>query len=223
MTAEGIDGMILYDLRSKTLDTIGADALTSPLQVQTVGGRWYVSDIGDRGPSIAVLSGDGTLERRIELRAISPIAHQFAVLPDGRVVVESFESELLQISEDSITPFALIEIGMRPSLIAGVSGGVFHAVPGKHMTLYNEFGSIRWRVEWPWANTAYFTDISVDRQGRMHMIAGVPGDSAFRVYTLGRNDGDVIAWSGAGPHATFIVSHRGTFQTDSVSNWLGQR
>ncbi len=221
MTAEGSDGLILYDLRSKTVDTIGGEFLDSPVQVQNVAGRWYVSDVDDGRPEIVVLSWDGNLERRIELGEISSIAHQFAVLPDGSVVVESSDSQLLRIKEDGIETFALIEIGMRPSLIAGADGGVLHAVPGEHMTLYNEFGNIRWRVEWPWADTAFFTDISVDRQGRIHMIAGVPGDNAFRVYTVAREDGDVIAWSGAGPYATFIVERRGRFRPDSASNWLG--
>ncbi len=221
MTAEGIDGLVLYDLRSGAIDTIASDALDSPLQVQQVDGRWYVSDIRDGRPQIVVLSWDGALERRIDLGDISARAHQFAVLPRGRIVVESTDSELLQLDGDSITSFALIETGPRPSLIAGAAGGVLHAVPGKHMTLYNEFGNIRWRVEWPWAVTAFFTDISVDRQGRIHMMAGVPGDSAFRVYTVARDDGDVIAWSPAGPYATFIVERRGRFRPDSASNWLG--
>ncbi len=221
MTAEGIDGLVLYDLRSGTIDTIGSDALDRPLQVQQVDGRWYVSDIRDGRPQIVVLSWDGALERRVDLGDISAYAHQFAVLPGGRIVVESTDLELLLIDGDSITSFALIETGPRPSLIAGAAGGVLHAVPGKHMTLYNEFGNIRWRVEWPWAVTAYFTDISVDRQGRIHMMAGVPGDSAFRVYTLARDDGDVIAWSPAGPYATFVVERRGRFRPDSASNWLG--
>lgn len=221
MTAVGIDGLLLYHLRSGAIDTIGSEALDSPLQVQQVDGRWYVSDIRDGRPQIVVLSWDGALERRIDLGDISSRAHQFAVLPGGRVVVESADLELLQLDGDSITSFALIETGARPSLLAGVAGGVLHAVPGKHMTLYNEFGNIRWRVEWPWAVTAYFTDISVDRQGRIHMMAGVPGDSAFRVYTVARDDGDIIAWSPAGPYGTFIVDRRGGFRPDSASRWLG--
>ena len=55
MTAVGIDGLLLYHLRSGAIDTIGSEALDSPLQVQQVGGRWYVSDIRDGRPQIVVL------------------------------------------------------------------------------------------------------------------------------------------------------------------------
>ncbi len=221
MTSEGALGLVLYDLRSDVADTIGTDALRHPLQVQQQGGRWYVSDLGDAGqPEIVVLSWDGTLERRIDLAGISSIPHQFAVLPDGRIVVESADDQLVVLEGDSSATFALVEVGMRPSLIAGAAGGVLHAVPGAHVTLYNEFGNIRWRMNWPWAETAFLTDIAIDRHGRIHVIAGVPRDETFIVYTMGRLDGDILQWSRPGPYATFTVERNGNFRPDSVENWL---
>lgn len=221
MTTEGAGGLVRYDLRTNTVDTIGTEVLVRPLHVQHEGGRWYVSDIGDDGrPVIVVLSWDGGLESRINLAGISSIPHQFAVLPDGRIVVEADDEQLVTLQGDSSTTFALVEVGMRPSLMAGVAGGVLHAVPGAHITLYNEFGNIRWRMEWPWAETAYLTDIARDRQGRIHVIAGVPRDDTFIVYTLGRTDGQVLQWSRPGPYATFTIERNGNFHPDSVENWL---
>ena len=221
MTTEGTHGLVRYDLRTNLADTIGADALIRPLHVQQEGSRWYVSDIGDAGqPLIVVLSWDGSLERRIDLNGISSIPHQFAVLPDGRIVVEADDEQLVTLDGDSSSTFALVEVGMRPSLIAGMAGGVLHAVPGAHITLYNEFGNIRWRMDWPWAATAYLTDIARDRQGRIHVIAGVPRDETFIVYTIARNEADILQWSRPGPNATFAVERNGNFRPDSIENWL---
>ncbi len=221
MTAEGAQGLIRYDLRTNAADTIGGEALLRPLHVQHEGNRWYVSDIGDAGQAlILVLTWDGSLERRFDLEGISSIPHQFAVLPDGQIVVEADDEQLVVLDGDSSTTFALVEVGMRPSLIAGVAGGVLHAVPGAHITLYNEFGNIRWRMEWPWAETAFVTDITRDRQGRIHVIAGVPRDQTFIVYTVSRTDGDILQWSRPGPYATFTIERNGNFRPDSVENWL---
>ena len=221
MTAEGVEGLIRYDIRFGTADTIGTETLRRPVHVQQQNGRWYVSDLDDAGrPLILVLAWDGNLERRIDLDGISSIPHHFAVFPDGRIVVEATDQRLVVLDGDSSTTLALVEVGMRPSLIAGAAGGVLHAVPGTHITLYNEFGNIRWRMEWPWANTAFLTDISIDRQGRIHVMAGVPRNETFIVYTMARDGGDIIQWSRPGPNATFTVERNGNFHPDSVENWL---
>jgi hypothetical protein len=221
MTAEGVNGVIVYDLRTSTADTLGREALTAPFHIQALDGRWYVSDLVNGHPHVVILAHDGSLLRDHDLASITSTPHQFAVLPNGRIIVESTDSRLLAVHDDSVTTFALVDIGNRPSLIAGVAGGVLHAVPQKHLTLYNEFGHIRWRITWPWAETAYFVDIAQDRNGRIHMMAGVPSDSTFIVYTLGRDDGAVLQWSRPGPYATFTVEWNGNLWPDSVEAWLG--
>ena len=221
MTTEGVGGIIVYGLRTNTVDTIGRDVLNAPFHIQALNGRWYVSDIVDGHPHVAVLTPDGKLEAYRDVDTITSIPHQFAVLPDDRIVLESRDGRLVALQGDSIATFALVETGTRPSLLAGVAGGVLHAVQLVHMTLYNEFGHIRWRIPWYWAETAFFTDIATDRQGRVHIIAGVPADETFIVYTLGRNDGEVIQWSGPGPYATFTIQRNGNFRPDSAANWIG--
>ena len=221
MTTEGVGGIMVYDLRTNTVDTIGRDVLNAPLHIQALNGRWYVSDILDGRPQVAVLTPDGEVESYRDVSTITSTPHQFAVLPDDRIVLESRDGRLVALQGDSIATFALAEAGARPSLLAGVAGGVLHAVPLVHMTLYNQFGHIRWRIPWYWAETAYFTDIATDRQGRIHIIAGVPADQTFIVYTLGRNDGEPIRWSGPGPYATFTIQRNGSFRPDSAANWIG--
>lgn len=221
MTTEGVGGIIVYGLRTNTVDTIGRDVLNAPFHIQALNGRWYVSDVLDGHPHVAVLTPDGKLEAYRDVDTITALPHQFAVLPDDRIILESRDGRLVGLQGDSIATFALVEAGTRPSLLAGVAGGVLHVVPLVHMTLYNQFGHIRWRIPWYWAETAFFTDIATDRQGRVHIIAGVPADEAFIVYTLGRNDGDVIQWSGLGPYATFTIQRNGSFRPDSAANWIG--
>ena len=221
MTTEGVGGIIVYDLRTNTVDTIGRDVLNAPFHIQAFNGRWYVSDVVDGRAHVAVLTPDGKVEAYRDVSTITSTPHQFAVLPDDRIILESRDGRLVALQGDSVATFALVEAGARPSLLAGVAGGVLHAVPLVHMTLYNQFGHIRWRIPWYWAETAYFTDIATDRQGRIHIIAGVPADETFIVYTLGRNDGDVIQWSGPGPYATFTIQRNGSFRRDSAANWIG--
>ncbi len=221
MTTEGLGGIIVYGLRTNTVDTIGRDVLNAPFHIQALNGRWYVSDLVDGRPHVAVLTPDGKVEAYRDVDTIASIPHQFAVLPDDRIILESGDGRLVALQGDSIATFALVETGTRPSLLAGVAGGVLHAVPLEHMTLYNQFGHIRWRIPWYWAETAFFTDIATDRQGRIHIIAGVPADEMFIVYTLARNDGDVIRWSGPGPYATFTIQRNGGFRPDSAVNWIG--
>lgn len=221
MTTEGVNGVVVYDLRTSTADTIGRETLTAPLHIQALDGRWYVSDLVNGHPHVVILNRDGSLVQDNDLDSITSTPHQFAVLPGGRIIVQSTDARLLAVHEDSVTTFALVDVGNRSSLIAGVAGGVLHAVPPEHLTLYNEFGHIRWRIPWHWAETAHFVDIARDRNGRIHMMAGVPSDGTFIVYTLGRNDGAVLQWSQPGPYATFTVEWNGNLWPDSVEAWLG--
>ena len=223
MTTQGLGGVILYHMTTGAVDTIAKGVLTAPVHVQFVQDRWYVSDlVGDR-PSIAVLSWSGELERAIDLKDLVWTPHQFAVLPDQRIIVQTTDGRLVALSGDSVTTFSLVEISQRPGLLAGIAGGVLHMVPLVHITFYNEFGHIRWRVPWYWAETAYFTDIATDMNGRIHVIAGVPSDQEFVVYSLGRSDGEVLRWSRPGPYATFTVLRNGVFRPDSSENWIGSR
>jgi hypothetical protein len=221
MTTQGLGGIIVYDLRIDAADSLGLGVLHAPVQIEARRGRWYASDIVDGRPHVVVLSWDGALEAYHDLGDITATPHQFAVLPDDRIIVQSRDGRLLALDGDSVTTWALVEIGTRPSLLAGVAGGVLHTVPLEHITLYNEFGNIRWRIPWYWEDTAFFTDIGTDRQGRIHLIAGVPSDETFIVYTLGRNDGEVLQWSRPGPHATFTIRRNGIFRPDSAVNWIG--
>ena len=223
MTTQGLGGVIRYHMATGAIDTIGEGVVTAPAHLQFVNDRWYVSDLVHDQPRIAVLSWNGELEREFDLADLASTPHQFAVLPDERVIVQTTDGKLVALGGDSLTTFALVEISQRPSLLAGVAGGVLHMVPLVHLTLYNEFGNIRWRVPWYWADTAFFTDIATDMNGRIHIIAGVPRDEEFIVYTLGRNDGDVLQWSRPGPYATFTVRRNGAFQPDSAENWIGSR
>ncbi|MDH5803707.1 MAG: hypothetical protein OEZ54_00885 [Gemmatimonadota bacterium] len=222
MTAEGVSGVLLYDIRNETLDTIAEETLNQPVHIEIGPDRWYVSDTRGASARIAVLNFDGTLDRWIELAGISRLAHQFALLPDQRIVVQSPDGQLIfaEASDDSAEVFALTDLGVRPNLMAGVAGGVFQAVQGHHMTLYNEFGNIRWRTDWPWAETAFFTDIAVDRQERIHLLAAVPNEEIFLAYTVGRTDGAIIRWSEDGTYATFTVERNGRYRPDSTVAWL---
>lgn len=221
MTTQGLGGVILYRMTTGAVDTIGEGIVTAPVHVQFVGDRWYVSDLVVGQPRIAVLAWNGELEREFDLADLGLIPHQFAVLPDERVIVQTTDGKLVALGEDSLTTFALVDISQRPGLLAGVAGGVLHMVPLEHITLYNEFGNIRWRMPWQWLETAYFTDITTDMNGRIHIIAGVPSDDEFVVYTLGRDDGEVLRWSRPGPYATFVVLRNGSFRPDSAENWIG--
>ncbi len=221
MTTQGLGGLILYHKTTGAVDTIGGGVLTAPVHVQFVDDRWYVSDLVGNRPSIAVLSWSGELEREYDLEDLVSTPHQFAVLPDERIIVQTTDGELVALGGDSVTTFALVDISQRPGLLAGIAGGVLHMVPLKHITFYNEFGHIRWRLPWQWAETAYFTDIATDMNGRIHIIAGIPSDKEFVVFTLGRNDGEVLRWSRPGPYATFTVQRHGSFRPDSAENWIG--
>ncbi len=215
-TKVGVGGVLIRSRATGAIDTLGPGTLRSPFNVEFDGHRWYVSDIEEGRPSIAIFRADGSPEGRIDLSQLSATPHQFALLPDGRIVVEVPGGQLVAISGDSVSTFARFRPGPRPGLLKGARGGVLHAVADRHVTLYNQFGNIRWRIEWPWRESAYVTAISVDSNGRIHLIAGVPSEGTFIVYTLAAENGEVVRWSIPGPHASFTVDHFGEIRPDTT-------
>lgn len=220
MTRSGFAGLIVRNRNSGHLDTLGLGVLQEPLQVQGAGGRWYIIEPAGGRPVVRVLSHAGTEEDQVPLDSATG-APQFAVLPDGRLVVEGRGGRLLAVHPDSITTFAETSGGPKPGLLTAADGGVLYALPDRSITLYNAFGNPRWRVDWPWHESAYVAAVAVDRNGRMHFLSGSPADSTFRIFTLSGATGEVLRWSEPGPSATFVVDHLGTILPDSADRWTG--
>jgi len=226
VTSSHDNAFLVLNLKTDNIDTIGRGELNSPFHLQFMRERWYVSDVKDGLPSVKIFehgaSGEFRLVREVNLSEQTPLAHQFAVLPDGRIVVESHDKRLIAIAEDSATTFALTESGPRPSIIVAAGGGVLHAVPDSHLTLYNAFGHIRWRTEWPWNENAFVTDIAVDAKSRVHVLAGIPnlGEGQFRVYSIVGETGEVVWWSDPGERATFSVTLFGDISPDDTGRWF---
>jgi hypothetical protein len=160
-------------------------------------------------PLIAVFGLDGTLRRTIPLEGTASQAHQFAVLPDGGLVVESPDARLVVVRGDSTDTFAPVEVGTRPSLVLGAGGGVLHAIPDKTITLYNGFGHIRWRVPWPWRASAFVADVSQDSRGRIHFLVGDPDSGTFTAQTLAEASGEVVRWSEEAAAGSFVIDRLG--------------
>jgi len=216
-------GVVVRNRLSGSLDTLGSTFLNSPIHVQFMGERWYVSDVAEGRPSVVIMSANGDLEGQIDLRGVAPTAHQFAVIPDGRIIVEGGGGELVAVADDSAATFAVTEEEIsRTGLLVAASGGLIHAIPNRHITLYNGLGKIRWRVEWPWRETAYVSDIAIDASGRPHFIAGVQSTNEFLVYSFSPISGEIVRWSPRGPYATFTVRRLGELEPDSASRWLGE-
>jgi hypothetical protein len=212
-------GIVVLNPETGATRILGADELVSPVHVQYLDDRWYVSDVAAGIPAVAVLTGDGALDRRIDLERLSSLPHQFGVLPDGRVVVQSGDNRLIALGSDTTT-FALTEVGSRPSLIVAAGGGIFHAVPDFHLTLYNGLGHIRWRTEWPWRESAFVSDVAVDRQGRLHVLLDGEEEDTFVVFSFVPETGEIDRWSVPGPYATFVVNVFGAVLPDSADNWV---
>ena len=170
----------------------------------------------DGRPSLVVFTMDGRVERRIDLSAVGAMPHQFAILPDGRIIVEAKDGRLVALHGDSVSTFVDVRAGATPGLIAGTHGGVVQALPDKHITLYNQFGHMRWRINWPWRETAVVTDVDVDANGRIHLIAGIPSEKHFVVYSISPATGEVVRWSIPGPSASFLVDHYGAIVPDTT-------
>ncbi|MFQ5552043.1 MAG: hypothetical protein ACE5FJ_12490, partial [Gemmatimonadales bacterium] len=220
-TLSGAPGFTVRDRRTNSVRVLGADILQGPVHLQSLAGRWYVSEVSEGAPAIAVLDADGTLEDRIDLAPFDATPHQFAVLPDGGIVVEAPGGLLLTLGPTEIDTFTITDQAeSRTGLLVAASGGLLHAVPDHHITLYNGFGNIRWRIEWPWAETAFVSDLSFDVNGRPHVIAGIARTDEFRVYSLSVLTGEVIRWSGQEPNATFLVERWGELKPDIAENWI---
>ncbi|MBI2535578.1 MAG: hypothetical protein HYW06_01095 [Gemmatimonadetes bacterium] len=215
-TRSGLPAVLLRHRSSGTVDTLGRGALHSPLHIQFINDRWYVSDVEDGKPSLAVFARDGRLERRVDLARVGAVPHQFAVLPDNRIVVAMPEGRLVALQGDSATTFVDARGGPKTGLVAAASGGVVQALPDKHLTLYNQFGHIRWRIDWPWLETAFVTDLTVDANGRIHIIAGIPSENNFVVFGLAATTGEVVRWSTPGPYASFTVDFLGEIRPDTT-------
>lgn len=219
-TSKSEQSLILLAIGSKEPTIFGSSHLTSPVHVQQLNGDWYISDTDQGNPVIVVLGPDGSPKRRLDVSNHTSLLHQFAILPDGRIVLQAKDSRLVALDDDTVTTFALTEVGSRPSLITAAGGGVLHAVPDHHITLYNGFGNIRWRIEWPWRESAFVTDVSVDRLGRIHLLVSGEEPDTFIVFTIQQDTGEVIRWSVPGPYATFVVSVFGEVRPDSTDNWV---
>lgn len=222
MTRTGGHLVLVRDQRTGAIRRLGEGVLHGPLQVQWAAGHWYISDVDQGHNAIVEFGANGTAERTIVLDTITRTPHQFAVLPDGRIVVEGTNRRLVAISHDSITLFARTDSALKPGLLVAASGGVLYALPDRSITLFNAYGNVRWRVDWAWQETAFFTDMAVDAEGRMHLIAGVPSEGKFIVYSLSPITGEAVRWSEPGPYATFTVNRFGEIKPDSASNWVGK-
>ncbi len=219
-TRQGTPEIVVRDRRSGAVYRRGTNTLLSPHHIQELDGRWYVSDVEEGAASVVVFSGQWDFERRIPVQGVAAAAHQFAVLPSGQVVVEAADQRLVAVGADSVTTFALVEGSDRTGLLVAALGGVLHAVPGRAITLYNAQGNIRWRLPWEWAEGVYVTDIAVDGQGRIHVLAGEARRNAFRCFTLSPTTGEVIRWSEESAAATFVVERLGELKPDSTAHWI---
>jgi hypothetical protein len=214
-----LPGVLVFNRHSGRTDTLGTDELVSPTHLQWHDGRLYVSDARDGRAWIVIFGARGQVEQRIDVDSITAVQHQFAVLPDGRMVLETRDDQLVALHADSISTFALIESSPRTGLLGAVQGGVLHLVPHRTVTLYNEMGKIRWRVEWEWADNVFITDISVDSRGRPNILAGREGYDGFMVFGFSPFTGEVVRWQ-EGPNATFSIGAYGDIQPDDSSPWL---
>jgi hypothetical protein len=218
-SAQGLTGVLVYDRRNGNLDTLGAGELVSATHVQWVHDRWYVSDVRDGRPWIIIFSPTGTVLERIAVDRLSEPAHQFAVLPDGAIVLESPDDRLIALGDDSSGTFALVEASPRAGMLIAARGGVLHVVPDRAMTLYNALGKVRWRTEWPWKPGTFVTDLSVDSQGRPHLLAGREDSPAFVVFGLDPLTGEVLRWM-EGPVATFAIRRHGDIEPQHAEQWV---
>ncbi len=221
LTRQGQSSIILRDRRTGAVYTRGAEALHSPHHVQERQGMWYVSDVDDQGAWVVSFDAQWEVTARRRVDTVATAAHQFAVLPDGRIVVEGKNARLVAIDGDTLQTFALFDPATRTGLLVAAQGGVIHAVPDRYITLYNANGNIRWRLPWQWHEGVFVSDLAVDPQGRIHMLASEGGArSRFVCFTLSQATGEVVRWSEPGSAATFVATRLGEIVSDSVDHWL---
>jgi hypothetical protein len=96
-----------------------------------------------------------------------------------------------------------------------------HAIPDQTITLYNAFGNIRWRVEWPWAETAFVSDLGEDSRGRIQVIAGVAADNTFIAFSMTPATGEVVRWSEPEPIGSFVADRLGEVRA-ATGRWMEQ-
>ncbi|MFQ6044908.1 MAG: hypothetical protein ACE5PT_00940 [Gemmatimonadales bacterium] len=219
-TRAELRGIVLLDRRTGVLDTIALESIENAHHIQYMDGRWYVSDVENGRPALLQIASDGTLESRVSLDTLDAAPHQFAVLPDGRVVFEAASGELRALADSTVTTFAIVERSSRSGLLVGTRGGVLHAVHGHSITFYNAQGNIRWRLRWPWKDEAFVSDIAVDARERIYLLAGEEGRDGFVVFNLSPTNGEVVDWSEFAPNATFVVTRLGRVEPDSAGAWL---
>jgi hypothetical protein len=222
ITRQGDASILVRERRTGATYARGSRALTSPHQVQEHDGRWYVSDVEDGTAWIVVFDAEWEVVDRIRIDTLGATPHQFAVLPDGRIVLEGRDAELIQIDGETVSTFASFEPSQRTGLLTAASGGVLHAVPDRYVTLYNQHGNIRWRLPWNWEDDAYVADLAVDARGRIHMLFGVANEDSFVCFSLSTPTGEVLRWSQPGPTSTFSVTRLGEIRPDDVDQWIGE-
>jgi hypothetical protein len=221
ITRQGEAAILVRERRTGATYARGSQALTSPHHVQELDGRWYVSDTHDGQDRIVVFDAEWEIVNRIRTDTLGATPHQFAVLPDGRIVLEGGDARLFVMGDDSIETFALFEPSQRTGFLSAASGGVLHAVPDRDVTLYNQNGNIRWRLPWQWEENAYLADLSIDARGRIHLLFGVADEGTFVCFSLSTPTGEVLWWSEPGPTSTFSVERLGKIHPDDVGRWIG--
>lgn len=221
ITRQGDRSITLRERRTGASYPRGTQALASPFHVQEHDGRWYVSNIEDGQEWIVVFDDEWEVVDRLRIDTLGATPHQFAVLPDGRIVLEGENAQLMAWNGDTLTTFALFEASQRSGFLVAASGGVLHAVPDRAVTLYNQNGNVRWRLPWEWEETAYVADLAVDARGRIHLLFGVPDEGSFVCFSLSTPTGEILRWSQPGPSSTFSVTRLGEIKPDELSNWIG--
>ncbi len=222
ITQQGEPAILLWDRRTGASFTRGEHVLSSPYQVQEVDGRWYISDVVNDEEWIVVFDTQWNVLDQIRIDTVAVAPHQFAVLPDGRIVLEVADSRLVALDRGELTTFALFEPANRTGFLVAASGGVLHAVPDMYVTLYNEQGNIRWRHLWDWREDVYVSDLAVDARGRMHMLIGEANRNTFVCFSFAKATGEILRWSEPGPAATFSVDRLGEITPDSLGRWIDQ-
>lgn len=216
-TRQGTPGIVIHDRRSGALYRRAVNLLHSPVQIQFADGRWYVSDVDNGDSRIRVFDAEWRLLRELPTGPVASAPHQFAVLPDGRIVLEAADGRLIALRGDSITTFAVTPKSQQTGFLVAAQGGVLHVVPGETVTLYNAIGNWRWRLEWPWHEEAYVSDVTVDSRGRIHLLLGEERTQPqFVAFTLSPLTGEVVRWSLPAPSATFVATQLGNLEPDTT-------
>ncbi|KPK03262.1 MAG: hypothetical protein AMS20_10985, partial [Gemmatimonas sp. SG8_28] len=171
---------------------------------------------------IVVFDAQWEVLDRLRIDTLSQAPHQFAVLPDGRIVLEVGDGRLGSLVDGTLTTFAEFASASRSGFLVAASGGVLHAVPDVAVTLYNAQGNVRWQHPWDWREDVYVSDLAVDARGRMHMLVGESNGNTFVCFSFANATGEVLRWSEPGPAATFSIDRMGEVLPDSIGRWIGE-